>query len=90
MGYRSHVHKKGKKSKPLSARDKKANKRKSAVRVRVDHVFGSITNEQGGLYFRVIGLCLFSEVFKETGEKSMFCILSNDDNWVKIDACIAS
>ncbi|MFT5419720.1 MAG: IS5 family transposase [Candidatus Endobugula sp.] len=57
MGYRSHVHKKGKKNKPLSTRDHKANKRKSTVRVRVEHVFGSITNEQGGLYFRVIGLC---------------------------------
>ena len=57
MGYRSRVHKKGKKNKPLSTRDQKANKRKSTVRVRVEHVFGSLTNEQGGLYFRVIGLC---------------------------------
>ena len=57
MGYRSHVHKKGKKNKPLSKRDQRANKTKSRIRVRVEHVFGSITNEQGGLYFRVIGLC---------------------------------
>jgi IS5 family transposase len=56
MGYRSHVHKKGKRNKPLSERDKKSNKRKSMVRVRVEHVFGSITNEQGGLNFNVIGL----------------------------------
>jgi len=55
-GYRSHVHKKGKRNKPLSERDKKANKRKSKVRVRVEHVFGSMTNEQGGLHFNVIGL----------------------------------
>lgn len=55
MGYRSHIHKKGKRNKPLSEREKKANTRKSRVRVRVEHVFGSITNEQGGLYFRVIG-----------------------------------
>jgi len=55
-GYRSHVHKKGNRNKPLSERDKKANKRKSKVRVRVEHVFGSMTNEQGGLHFRVIGL----------------------------------
>lgn len=54
--YRSHVHKKGVRNKPLTERDKQANKRKSRVRVRVEHVFGSITNEQGGLYFRVIGL----------------------------------
>lgn len=54
--YRSHVHKKGARNKPLTERDKQANKRKSRIRVRVEHVFGSISNEQGGLYFRVIGL----------------------------------
>lgn len=56
MGYRSHVHKKGKRGKPLTSREEKANKRKSKTRVRVEHVFGSISNEQGGLFFRVIGL----------------------------------
>ena len=55
-GYRSHVHKKGVRGKPLTERDKRANKRKSKIRVRVEHIFGSISNEQGGLYFRVIGL----------------------------------
>jgi IS5 family transposase len=56
MGYRSHVHKKGTRNKPLSEKDKVANTRKSSVRARVEHVFGSISNEQGGLYSRVIGL----------------------------------
>ena len=55
MGYRSHIYKKGKRDKPLSEREKKANTRKSKVRVRVEHVFGSMSNEQGGLYSRVIG-----------------------------------
>ena len=55
MGYRSHVHKKGKRGKPLTPREEQANKRKSKIRVRVEHVFGSITNEQGGLFFRVVG-----------------------------------
>ena len=55
MGYRSPIHKKGKRNKPLSEREKKANTRKSKVRVRVEHVFGSMSNEQGGLYSRVIG-----------------------------------
>ena len=54
--YRSHVHKKGRRNKPLTEREKQANKRKSRIRARVEHVFGSISNEQGGLYFRVIGL----------------------------------
>ncbi|MCX4025333.1 IS5 family transposase [Spartinivicinus marinus] len=48
MGMRSHVHKKGKKNKPLSEHSKKANTRRSRVRARVEHVFGSMTNEQGG------------------------------------------
>jgi len=55
-GYRSPVHKKGARNKPLTERDKRANKRQSKIRVRVEQVFGSSSNEQGGLYFRVIGL----------------------------------
>ena len=55
MGCRSHVHKKGKRGKPLTSSAKKANTKKSKVRARVEHVFGSITNEQGGLFSRVIG-----------------------------------
>ena len=53
---RSHIHKKGQRNKPLSEAQQRANTRKSKVRVRVEHVFGAMTNEQGGLYFRVIGL----------------------------------
>lgn len=56
MDYRSHVHKKGSKKNPLSEKEKRENKKKSSTRVRVEHVFGSITNEQGGLVTRVIGL----------------------------------
>ena len=56
VGLRSHIHKKGQRNKPLSEAQQRANIRKSKVRVRVEHVFGAMTNEQGGLYFRVIGL----------------------------------
>ena len=52
----SHIHKKGQRNKPLSEAQQRANTRKSRVRVRVEHVFGSMTNEQGGLCFRVLGL----------------------------------
>ena len=55
-GYRSKVHEKGKRGKPLTSRQQRSNKAKSRVRARVEHVFGSMTNEQGGLYFRVIGV----------------------------------
>ena len=56
LGNPDIANKKGQRNKPLTDRAKKANTKRSKVRVRVEHVFGSITNEQGGLYFRVIGL----------------------------------
>lgn len=56
MGMRSQVHQKGRRNNPLSERGKKANQRKSKTRARIEHVFGSMTNEQGALYSRVIGL----------------------------------
>jgi len=55
-GYRSHVHKKGTRGRPLSERAQRANKKKSKIRVRVEHIFGSITNEQHGLFVRTLGL----------------------------------
>jgi len=55
-GYRSHVHTKGKRNQPLSERQKAANRKRSKIRARVEHVFGSIENEQGGMFIRVIGL----------------------------------
>ena len=56
MDYCSHVHEKGQRNKPLSKRQQQANHKRSKIRVRVEHVFGSITNEQSGLFYRVIGL----------------------------------
>ncbi len=43
-GYRSKVHRKGRRGKPLSTRSKKASTKKSKVRCRVEHVFGSQSN----------------------------------------------
>ncbi len=56
MGYRSHVHKKGYRGKPLSEYEKEVNHRKSKIRARVEHVFGAIENELGGMFVRTIGL----------------------------------
>jgi len=44
LGYRSKVHRKGHRGKSLSERTKKANTKKSKVRCRVEHVFGSQTD----------------------------------------------
>lgn len=54
--YRSHVHTKGKRNQPLNEREKEANRKRSKIRARVEHVFGSMENEQGGMFIRVIGL----------------------------------
>lgn len=44
LGYRSQVHRKGQRGTPLSDRSKKANTKKSTVRCRVEHIFGSQSN----------------------------------------------
>ncbi len=55
-GYRWRVHRKGYRNRELNQRAHRANRRRSKVRARVEHVFGSISNEQGGHCTRVIGL----------------------------------
>lgn len=54
--YRSHIHHKGRRGKPPSARQIKANKTRSKVRVRVKHVFGFQQRSMGGKFIRTIGL----------------------------------
>lgn len=54
-GYRSHVHRKASRNHPLNERQKAANRKRSKIRARIEHVFGSMTNEQGGMFIRVIG-----------------------------------
>jgi IS5 family transposase len=55
-GFRSHIHHKGKRGKPLTTRQMKANKARSKVRVRVEHVFGFQERSMGGKFIRTIGL----------------------------------
>jgi IS5 family transposase len=55
-GYRSHIHHKGKRGKPLTTRQMKANKTRSKVRVRVEHVFGFQERSMGGKFIRTIGM----------------------------------
>lgn len=53
-GYRSHVHTKGQAAKPLSDAQRRANKKRSSVRVRVEHVFAS-HKQMAGDFVRTIG-----------------------------------
>jgi IS5 family transposase len=55
-GLTSRIHRKGKRGKPLSEKGKASNRTKSAVRARVEHVFGAQTNDMGGTLVRTIGL----------------------------------
>jgi IS5 family transposase len=50
------IHEKGKRNKPLTEEQKKANNEKSKTRVRVEHVFGYMTNSMGGIFIRSIGM----------------------------------
>ena len=53
---RSRVNFKATRSKPLSTYQRRENKRRSKVRARVEHIFGSMQNELGGKMVRTIGL----------------------------------
>lgn len=55
-GYRSLVHYKGHKHRPMTEQQLRANKKRSRVRVRVEHVFGYQQSAMGGKLVRTIGL----------------------------------
>jgi transposase, IS5 family len=55
-GHQSLVHERAYRDTPLTEEQKERNQQKSKVRARIEHVFGSITNEQDGMHVRVIGL----------------------------------
>ena len=55
-GLISHIHRKGKRGKPLTEQAQKSNRTKSSMRVRVEHIFGAQANDMGGTLVRTIGL----------------------------------
>ena len=52
----SHIHRKGKRGKPLTKQANGSNRTKSAVRVRVEHIFGAQLGDMGGTLVRTIGM----------------------------------
>lgn len=50
------IHEKGYKNKTLTEEQKESNKKKSSVRVRVEHIFGFVENSMHGSYIRCIGI----------------------------------
>lgn len=51
----SHIHEKGARNYPLTEAQRSSNKEKSQVRAQVEHVYGSMTNELGGITICTIG-----------------------------------
>ena len=56
QGFRSRIHKRGRRNRPLSEAEARANHRKSKVRARIEHVFGAQENAPGGRLVRTIGI----------------------------------
>lgn len=56
QGFRSRIHKRGRRNRPLTEADARANHRKSKVRARIEHVFGAQENAPGGRLVRTIGI----------------------------------
>src|SRR6202795_2403 len=54
-GSRSRIHRRGSRNHPLSQAQEAANRRKSKVRARVEHIFGAQENAPGGRLVRTIG-----------------------------------
>src|SRR5277367_6307143 len=55
-GCTSHIHERAYRNKPLTPEQEAANKARSRVRVRVEHVFGHIETAMNGCYVRTIGI----------------------------------
>src|SRR5450755_4091667 len=55
-GLRSRVHQRASRNHPLSKAQENANRRKSKVRARIEHVFGAQQNSPGGRIVRTIGI----------------------------------
>ena len=66
----SHIHRKGKRGKPLTERAQNSNRTKSTVRVRVEHIFGAQANDMGGTIVRTIGL---ARAKARIGMKNLAC-----------------
>lgn len=54
-GFRSRIHSRASRNHPLSDAQLEANRKKSKVRARIEHVFGAQENAPGGRIIRTIG-----------------------------------
>ena len=54
-GFKSRIHRRASRNHPLSDAQVEANRKKSKVRARIEHVFGAQENAPGGRIIRTIG-----------------------------------
>ena len=55
-GFRSRIHRRGRRNHPLSDAQTRANRVKSKIRARIEHVFGVQQSSVGGRIVRTIGI----------------------------------
>ena len=80
----SHIHRKGKRGKPLTEQAKGSKRTKSSVRVRVEHVFGAQANDMGGTLVRPIGL---ARAKARIGMKNLACNMRRLGQLRRINPC---
>lgn len=56
LGINNYIHEKGARNRPLDEMQKQANKIKSRIRVRIEHIYGHTENAMGGAGLEYIGL----------------------------------
>jgi IS5 family transposase len=72
-GYVSHIHERAYRNKPLTPEQEAANKQRSPVRARAEHVFGHIQNSMNGCYVRTIGI---ARARAKIGMENLACNIS--------------
>ena len=82
----SHIHRKGKRGKPLTERAQNSNRTKSTVRVRVEHIFGAQANDMGGTLVRTIGL---ARAKARIGMKNLACNIRRLGQLGRLNPCPA-
>lgn len=55
-GHHSNIHERAYRDQPLSEQQEADNKKKSSIRARVEHVFGTMENDMNGIFLRTIGI----------------------------------
>ena len=86
-GFNSRIHRRAGRNRPLSSAQTKANRSKSKIRVRVEHVFGAQEISPGGRLVRTIGigktLASFDFDAVPMVSKAQVMALTSGDSWIE-------